>query len=220
MTEKLSSAARPRVIIAAFAFLLLASIVIYACFPLFRDHLKFWIPQVFLLILIVVTTLYVFYTSALVEETRRLQQRPLLEVSFVEVPVPPEVSFQTLYKQTSALLEQAAHQIGHVPERIDTKCLVLELKNIGQATARYVSISVAVATPDGKESNETVLIKNIEKDGPVRVAIAPAALPWIAVNVEAVSYSDGLQKYNDIQGKRTYQKEIREPRLIVDEQHA
>lgn len=214
MTEKSSPAGRPWVIVAAYVLLLFASIVIYACFPLSREHLKFWIPQIFVLILIVVTTLYVLHTANLVEETRRLQQRPLIRIRFCEIDHPENEILGELYSSGQQLLRGVASRVSGNETPLQTRCIALEVKNIGQATARDITIRVTCATPSGSLSQEKLLGCEIEKDLDARVTIVPAALPWIRIYVHSVIYGDGLRKYSEFTGKNEFVVAIEEIKPI------
>jgi hypothetical protein len=81
--------AKVTLIVLGYAVLLTGSVYVYHSYPVYRKQVEFWIPQLFLLIMIVVTTLYVFLTANLVEETRRLQQRPLVQITFQEIVQAP-----------------------------------------------------------------------------------------------------------------------------------
>ena len=79
--------------ILAYLLLLLACLYLYHHYPVYIKQIEFWIPQLFLLVMITVTSLYVFFTASLVEETRRLQDRPMIQLAYREVSEMPTLKY-------------------------------------------------------------------------------------------------------------------------------
>ena len=92
-------------IVLAYVVVLAASVYAYHSYPQYRQQIKFWIPQLFLLVMIVVTTLYVVLTADLVEETRRLQQRPMIQLSFREISEEPKLKMNDLFGPAQECLQ-------------------------------------------------------------------------------------------------------------------
>jgi hypothetical protein len=201
----MSSRLKSILIALIYALLLGVSVWGYHYYPEYRVQLTFWIPQIFLLILITVTTLYVFYTADLVEETKRLQQRPLLQVSFCEVSELCGSKFDDTLEYGQRLLKGAVQVIGGEEMQIQSKYLAVELKNIGQTTARNIAIKLNMAGPDGKAvAEEKLFAVDIERDKNLQVAIAPSSVPWMLVEIQSVIYSDGLRNHAEFSGNSRY----------------
>jgi Ca2+/Na+ antiporter len=189
-------------IVAAYALLFAVCLCVYHSYPTYRKQVEFWIPQIFLLIMIVVTTLYVYYTATMVEETRRLQDRPLLRLEFrLSSDLSPLV-MTTLLDYTQKLMRGVAKVVGGEELQVPPGWLVLELENIGQSTVRTLSTRVMLKVPgtESSQEQEKEFSSEIPKDGKLQITISPASLPWVEVQVQSVIYGDGMRKYTDFLG--------------------
>ncbi len=194
--------------VAECVLLLLLSGLAYWVFPAHRELLRFWIPQIFLLLMIMVTSLYVQVTAELVSETRRLQNRPLLSVSFIELG-PKDCDgprFDQLYEKSMEALRGVARMIGGEQINLPEKSLAINLRNIGQTTARDLSISVKLELPEWAGTQKVELSHEVKKDDDLRVVIAPASLPYIRVSVLGLAYGDGLRNYIEYAGVGLYDR--------------
>jgi Ca2+/Na+ antiporter len=200
----MSSNAKAGLTIVLYFFLLDVSIAAYHHFVALRDDLKFWIPQVFLMILIVVTTLYVFYTADLVKETKQLQQRPLIQVSFCELSEVSANRFDKVFEYGSSLSRGVARVVGGEQLVIQARFIVVELKNIGQTTVRNLTVKINLNVPGSSLPEEKVIASDIEKDRTLQVTVAPASVPWMLVQVQSIVYGDGLRRYTDLVGTTVY----------------
>lgn len=207
--EAMSSNAKAGSIIALYLLILCASLVAYIHFIRIREDLKFWIPQAFLLILIAVTTLYVFYTADLVRETRQLQQRPLIQVTFEELAELPTLRFERLFEYAQGLSQEMLKVLGGEQLAPAAKYVTIKLKNIGQTTVRSFAVTVSGIGPEGQmEPEERMFTSEIEKDNTVRIAVAPS-LPFLVLEVQDIVYGDGFRKYTDISGNRIFNSSLR-----------
>jgi len=204
----MSSRLKSILIVSFYALLLGVSLLGYHYCAQYRTQLTFWIPQIFLLILITVTTLYVVYTADLVEETRRLQQRPMIQVSFCELAELCPSRFDAIFEYGERLLTGvvgAVRVVGGQEVQVQSRFLAADLRNIGQTTARHITMKVNMAGPDGKTVvEEKVFPVDIERDGHLQIAIAPANVPWMLVEIQSVVYSDGLRNHTEFSGNSRY----------------
>jgi hypothetical protein len=162
-------------IVLAYITLLLVCFYLYHHYPEYRKQIEFWIPQLFLIVLIAATTLYVFFTASLVEETRLLQDRPIIQLTYREVPEEPTLKLDKLFERASEIYRGLFAQIvGGQQLQVQRGFLVIELKNIGRSTARNLSATVVLTWPTGACSQEQQFDHEIEKDKSLLIAIAPA----------------------------------------------
>jgi hypothetical protein len=198
---------RKSLLFVAYAILFSAAVFVYWKWPNYREHLRFWIPQGLLALTLVVTSFYVLLTSELVSETRRLQQRPLLEASFAEVETAKcsNHKFHRLYEQGLLIFKSVAKMMGGEQTAPPLKSLVVELRNIGQATARDVSVTLKMITPNGAFIEKMNIHDEITKDGMTQIQIVPASLPWGRIEIAALSYGDGLKTYVEFVGNGSFQ---------------
>ncbi len=207
-----------------YALLLSLCGLAYYRLPTYREDLKFWIPQVLLLVLITVTTLYVVHTAKLVEETRRLQQRPFLSISFHETQEVPTHRLAETFARAEGLLKGVVRAVGGAELRVPRKFLVIRVRNIGQLTLREVNIAVAFVGPDGQFDESFSLMQDTPPDKHLDIGVAPAALPWMAVELRGVVYGDGLRKYTEFSGSPRFEKRVEasafipsnEPRQVTE----
>src|SRR5258708_4778885 len=126
---------RPITIVIVYVLVLLTSLYVYHHYFDYRRQIEFWIPQVFLLVMITVTSLYVFFTASLVEETRRLQDRPMIQLTFREVPEEPALKMDKLFEPADEIYRGLVTRIvGGQQLQVRPQFLVIELKNIGRST--------------------------------------------------------------------------------------
>jgi hypothetical protein len=198
---------RKSLLLVAYAILFSTAVLVYWKCPTYREHLRFWIPQGLLALTLVVTSLYVLLTSELVSETRRLQQRPLLEASFTEVETAKcsHHKFDRLYEQGMTIFRGVSKMMGGEQTAPPPRSLVIELRNIGQATARDVALTLKLITPNGPFTEKISLHDEITKEGMTQIQVVPAALPWGKIEIAGVSYGDGLKTYLEFVGSGSFQ---------------
>jgi hypothetical protein len=196
-------------VLASYGVVLVASVWGYHHFKDYRDDLKFWIPQIFLLVLIAITTLYVLYTADLVEETKRLQQRPLIQVSFREVAEASSIRFDAIFEYGQSLLRGVVRLMGGEERQPPSRYLAIELKNIGQLTVRNLTIRINFAAPQGgSRIEEKSLGSEIKTDGEANITIAPASVPWMLVEVLSIVYGDGLRTHTEFVGTARFSTSV------------
>jgi len=195
-------------IVIAYVLLLVVCFYIYHSYPDRRKEVEFWIPQLFLIVLIIVTTLYVFFTAHLVEETRRLQQRPILKLTFREMSEPPSLRMNALLEYAEDQMRSVARVVGGEEFQPQPKWLAIEFKNIGHSTVRNVSTKVALTIGGGLRTQEQQFDGDIKSEDKIQIALAPASLPWMKVEVQSVLYGDGLRNYVDFVGHSTFERAI------------
>jgi hypothetical protein len=188
-------------IVFGYVLLLVVCLYVYHHYPDYRRQIEFWIPQLFLLSMIAVTSLYVFFTARLVEETRRLQDRPMIQLTFREVPEEPALKMDKLFEPANEILRGlVARIVGGQEMQVQPRFLVIELKNIGRSTVRNLSATVALTFPTCTYNQEQQFDNEIEQDKKLLIAIAPASVPLVSIEVLNMTYGDGLQKYSNFYG--------------------
>jgi len=213
----MSSRIRPVYIVGFYILVTGLSVFAYHQFKDFREDLKFWIPQLFLMMLIVVTTLYVFYTAELVQETRQLQQRPMIRVKIFEGSELPGPKFEKCFERGRGLSDEvSAKVLGG--QQLPPNYVIVELKNIGQTTIRECVARVKFTAADTSSiQDEMTLASEIERDKSVRIAVAPLASLWgTVVALEQITYGDGLRRYTDTSGERVF-TQASSPRATSDD---
>jgi Ca2+/Na+ antiporter len=207
MREKISL--KVTLIVAAYVLLLAICLCVYHSFPAYRKQMEFWIPQIFLLIMIVVTTLYVYFTATLVEETRRLQDRPLLRLEFsIRSDLSP-LKMNTLFDHAQNLMRGVVAKIvGGEELQVQPSWLVIELNNIGRLTVRTLSIRVLLKVAGTESRHQQDFSNEIPMEGKLQITISPASLPWFEVQVQEVIYGDGMRKYTDFLGDPKFTRTV------------
>jgi hypothetical protein len=194
-------------VIAAYILLFATAVAGYVYYPTYRDDIKFWLPQALLALTLIMTSLYVLLTAELVSETRRLQQRPLLEVKFreVETQTSKDMQFVGLYSHGLGIYQGLARKMIEGEKVTDPpKSMVVELKNIGQTAARSVVVAIKLVDPQGSKRDQLVVEKALGRDEVVQLQIVPAPLPYCSLEIENLSYGDGLKNYSESTGDRVF----------------
>jgi|SRR6266478_1663873 len=194
-------------VIAAYILLFAAAVAGYVHYPTYHDEIKFWLPQGLLALTLVVTSLYVLLTAELVSETRRLQQRPLLEVKFREVATPGgrPLKFASLYSHGLGIYQGLARKMVEGEKVTEPpKSMVIELKNIGQTAARAIVIVVKLVDPNGNKLDQVAMDKELGRDEVVQLQVVPAPLPYCSLEINNLSYGDGLKNYSENAGDRVF----------------
>lgn len=154
--------------------------------------------------MIAVTTLYVLYTATLVEETRRLQNRPLLRLEFQVSPNMSNLRTTSIFGKTQKLTSGVGKVVGGEEFRVPPSWIVLQLENIGQTTVRTLSTRVAATLGESEWKDEQEFKTEIRPNKKIHITISPASLPWLQVQLLEVIYGDGMRKYTDYVGEPKY----------------
>jgi len=202
------SIGRSRYVIVFYVVITGLSVFAYRHFTWLREDLKFWIPQLYLMILIVVTTLYVLYTADLVAETKQLQQRPLIQVCFREIADLIPLRFDKSFAYGQGLSDEMGRVLGGQQLPPQSNYIVVELKNIGLTTVRNFTATIKFTAPKGSLIEEKAFSSEIERDKTVQIAVTPFSVPWLIVEIQGVVYSDGLRNYGDILGSRVFNPSV------------
>jgi len=200
----MSSNVKARWTIAAYVILMGGSVWVYHHFTYYRDALKFWIPQSFLMIMIAVTTLYVLYTADLVKETRQLQQRPMMRVRFFTTDKLPELKFDKTFSTGQNTSDEMKLKVLGGQE-LPPNYLVVEFRNIGHVKVRECVAQIKFTAANGLiVPDEKILSSEIDVESSMLIAVAPLVSPWVTVQLEGITYGDGLRMYNDFSGGRRF----------------
>ena len=199
---------RKLLVVVAYFVVFFTAVFLYVHYPASRESVRFWLPQGLLALTLVMTSLYVLFTAELVAETRRLQQRPLVEVAFREVETAncAAPKFSKLYDHGLEIYQGLARKMIEGEKlAAPTKSLVLELKNIGQVVARAITVAIKIADPTGSYTDELVVNQALAKDGgAVQLQIAPMPIAFGIIEIASLTYGDGLRTYTECVGPRTY----------------
>ena len=125
--------------------------------------------------MISVTTLYVFYTAKLVDETRRLQERPYLQLGFHESAHLPQLKMTQLFESAQELVSGIVKVVGGEEMKPQTGSLVIKVRNVGKLTARGMSIDVRLTVADRVFSQKREFGDDITPEQAVEIAVAPSS---------------------------------------------
>src|SRR3989339_269459 len=186
----------PVKIILIFVLGLALSILVWYYLPEKRVSLQFWINEMFVIILIMVTAIYVYATYKLVEETQKLKPSGRLSIYF---SIDEKMNFTTPSIDET---NEKSIKVGGINKK-DIRILVMEIRNVGDRMVDNLSLDIEINIPVlGFSKTEPYKYINGLKSGEsIRIGIAKFhPLMSIKATAKNCQYSDGYDKYFGVGG--------------------
>jgi len=177
-----------------------------------QQNIQFWVPQLLLALLIIVTILYVDATFKLVEETRKMRPPVRLSISYnILSDESKGITIKTSesWKQTKEYISAICVKGGISQPEKDMKTVVLDVTNVGEKTIYDIRLNILIII-GGEEFNYIIdgFPKHLKKEDIARLAIAMAhpAIPFY-ITTKRCEYSDGTAPYTEFSGNGEFKRD-------------